>query len=80
MHHSDTYLEPLIPGMIEIGIDICRGRFPRMTLWGCRKGIRPVAFHGGIDIAAIDFAEADEAAIRRRCGGRLIPMGRTAGS
>ena len=24
-----------------------------------------IAFHGGIDIAAIDFAEADEAAIRR---------------
>lgn len=66
MHHSDTYLEPLIPGMIEIGIDIWQGAIPQNDIVGLQKRYKgQIAFHGGIDIAAIDFAEADEAAIRR---------------
>lgn len=65
MHHSDTYLEPLIPGMIEIGIDIWQGAIPQNDIVELQKTYRgQIAFHGGIDIAAIDFPEPDEEAIR----------------
>lgn len=66
MHHSDTFLEPLIPGMIRIGIDIWQGAIPQNDIASLQKQYRgQIAFHGGIDIAAIDFPEEDEEEIRR---------------
>lgn len=66
MHHSDTYLEPLIPGMIEIGIDIWQGAIPQNDIAALQREYQgQIAFHGGIDIAAIDFPESDEQQIRR---------------
>lgn len=66
MHHSDTYLEPLLPGMIEIGIDIWQGVIPQNDIAGLQRTYRgQIAFHGGIDIAAIDFPNPDEGQIRR---------------
>lgn len=65
MHHSDTFLEPLIPGMIDIGIDIWQGAIPQNDIVGLQKKYKgQIAFHGGIDIAAIDFPEPDEEAVR----------------
>ncbi|MCC8138880.1 MAG: methyltransferase [Lachnospiraceae bacterium] len=66
MHHSDTFLEPLIPGMIDIGIDIWQGAIPQNDLVKLQKEYRgKIAFQGGIDIAAIDFPQPDEAKIRQ---------------
>lgn len=66
MHHSDTYLEPLIPGMIEIGIDIWQGVIPQNDIVALQKQYKgKIAYHGGIDIAAIDFPKPDEEKIRR---------------
>ena len=65
MHHSDTFLEPLIPGMIEIGIDIWQGVIPQNDIVKLQKLYQgSIGFHGGIDIASIDHKVANEAAIR----------------
>lgn len=65
MHHSDTYLEPLIPGMIDLGIDIWQGAIPQNDIARLQQMFHgQIAFHGGIDIAAIDFPDPDEGAIR----------------
>lgn len=66
MHHSDTYLEPLIPGMIDIGIDIWQGVIPQNDIVMLQEKYRgKIAFHGGIDIAAIDFPQPEEEKIRQ---------------
>lgn len=66
MHHSDTFLEPLIPGMIEIGIDIWQGAIPQNDIVRLQKEYHgKIAFHGGIDIAAIDHAVPVEENIRK---------------
>ena len=65
MHHSDTFLEPLIPGMIKIGIDIWQGAIPQNDIVKLQKEYKgKIAFHGGIDIALIDHPVADEDMIR----------------
>lgn len=65
MHHSDTFLEPLIPDMIELGIDIWQGAIPQNDIVKLQKTYKgQIAYHGGIDIAAIDFPEPDEEKIR----------------
>ncbi len=65
IHHSDTFLEPLIPGMIEIGIDVWQGCIPQNDLVKLQKEYGgQIGFMGGIDIAAIDHADCPEEAIR----------------
>lgn len=65
MHHSDTYLEPLIPDLIDMGIDIWQGAIPQNDIVMLQNTYRgKIAYHGGIDIAAIDFPEPDEAEVR----------------
>jgi hypothetical protein len=65
IHHSDTYLEPLIPDMIELGIDVWQGCIPQNDIVGLQKKYRgKIAFMGGIDIAKIDRSDFDEAEIR----------------
>jgi len=65
MHHSDTYLEPLIPEMIELKIDIWQGAIPQNDIVMLQKKYRGrIAYHGGIDIAAIDYPIPDEDKIR----------------
>ncbi len=79
MHHSDTFLEPLIPGMIDIGIDIWQGVIPQNDIVMLQKTYKgQIAFHGGIDIAAIDFPVPDEGKIRaevRRAVDTYAPNG-----
>lgn len=65
MHHSDTFLEPLVPDMIEMGIDIWQGVIPQNDIVKLQKIYRgQIAFHGGIDIAAIDNEYSTEEQIR----------------
>ncbi len=65
IHHSDTFLEPLIPDMIEMGIDVWQGCIPQNDIVKLQKTYRgQIAFMGGIDIAKIDRPNYDEAEIR----------------
>ncbi len=66
IHHSDTFLEPLIPDMIELGIDVWQGCIPQNDIVSLQKTYRgKIAFMGGIDIASVDRENYDEAEIRR---------------
>ena len=66
IHHSDTYLEPLIPDMIEMGIDVWQGCIPQNDIVMLQKMYRgQIAFMGGIDIAKIDRAHFSEQEIRK---------------
>lgn len=83
IHHSDTFLEPLVPKMADMGIDVWQGCIPQNDIVRLQKELRGrIAFMGGIDIARIDRADHDEAEIRaevRRAvdayapGGGFIP-------
>ncbi len=65
IHHSDTFLEPLIPEMIEIGIDVWQGCIPQNDIVKLQKEYRgKIAFMGGIDVAKIDRPDYDETEIR----------------
>jgi len=65
IHHSDTFLEPLIPEMIELGIDVWQGCIPQNDIVKLQKAYRGrIAFMGGIDVAKIDREDYDEAEIR----------------
>ena len=65
IHHSDSFLEPLIPEMIEIGIDVWQGCIPQNDLVRLQKDFHgKIGFMGGIDIAAIDHADCPEEAVR----------------
>lgn len=65
IHHSDTYLEPLIPDMVELGIDVWQGCIPQNDIVKLQKEYRGrIAFMGGIDIAKIDRKDYDEEEIR----------------
>ena len=83
IHHSDTYLEPLVPEMAEIGIDVWQGCTPQNDLVALQEKLRgKIAFMGGIDIARIDRSDSSEEEIRQEVrravdtyapGGGLIP-------
>ncbi len=66
IHHSDTFLEPLIPDMIEMGIDVWQGCIPQNDLVALQKQYHgKIGFMGGIDIAKIDYPACPEEEIRR---------------
>ena len=56
MHHSDSYCEPLVPHMIDVGIDIWQGV---MTTNNIPKLIKEygdkITFFGGIDSSSVDY-------------------------
>lgn len=70
MHHSDTFLEPLVDDMIEIGVDICQGVLPNNNIkMMCEKAAGKMLIMGGID-SVVDREDATEEEIRketRRC-------------
>lgn len=65
MHHADSFLEPIVEDMAEIGIDIWQGALPENDIPGIlqRLGGR-MTLMGGIDVAAIDKQDSSEAQIR----------------
>lgn len=79
IHHSDTFLEPLIADMIEIGIDVWQGCIPQNDIVSLQKKYKgKIGFMGGIDIAKIDRSNYDEAEIRaevRRAIDTYAPYG-----
>lgn len=79
IHHSDTYLDPLVDDMVEIGVDVWQGAIPQNDIVSIQKRINgKMAIMGGIDAAIIDMPEADEEIIRqevRRCIDTYCPQG-----
>ena len=83
MHHSDSFLEPIVTDMEEIGINIWQGALPQNDLVKLQKEIKgELIFMGGIDAAVIDHPVVQEDVIRkevrRACdtyipGGNFIP-------
>lgn len=82
MHHSDSYCEPIVQDMIDIGIDIWQGVLPTIDIPKLQREFgKKIVFMGGID-SAIDMKDYDETQIReevrRACreyapGGSFIP-------
>lgn len=79
MHHSDSFCEPLVEDMAELGIDIWQGVIPQNDIVKLQKQLGGrMALMGGIDAQVIDKPEADEQVIRgevRRCIDTYCPQG-----
>lgn len=83
MHHSDSFGEPIVPDMVEIGIDIWQGILPQNDIPKLQKiTYGKMLLMGGIDSALVDIKDYDEevirAEVRRACdtyvpGGGFIP-------
>jgi len=83
MHHADSFLEPIVKDMEEIGINIWQGALPQNDLVRLQKEIKgDIIFMGGIDASVIDHPDVWEDVIRkevrRACetyipGGNFIP-------
>ena len=64
MHHGDSYMEPIVEDMAEIGIDIWQGVLPTNDIVAISKKLNGrMALMGGID-SVIDRADATEDEIR----------------
>lgn len=79
IHHSDTFLEPLLPEMAKMGIDVWQGCIPQNDIIRLQQENRgKIGFMGGIDIAKIDREDASEEEIRqevRRAIDTYVPYG-----
>lgn len=83
MHHADSYCEPIVEDMAEIGIDIWQGVLPSNDIPAMQKKLDGrMVLMGGIDAAIVDRADSTEDEIRqevrRACdeyapGGHFIP-------
>ena len=65
MHHGDSYMEPLVEDMAEIGVDIWQGVLPSNNIAAISEKVGcKMLLMGGID-SVIDRADAGEEEIRR---------------
>jgi len=83
IHHADSFCEPIVEDMAEIGIDIWQGVLPQNNIPKIQKILDGrMALMGGIDAGIVDAKDAAEevvrAEVRRACddyvpGGNFIP-------
>lgn len=83
MHHADSFCEPIVKDMVEIGIDIWQGVLPENDIQKIKKETDyKLTLMGGIDASIVDKKDIDENIIReevrRACreyseGGMFIP-------
>ncbi len=65
MHHADSFLEPIVDDMVEIGVDIWQGVLPQNDIGAIQKRLGGrLTLMGGIDAAIVDRQDATEAEIR----------------
>lgn len=65
MHHSDSYCQPIVEDMAEIGVDIWQGVLPSNDIKAISEKVGDqMLLMGGID-SVIDRADASEEEIRR---------------
>ncbi len=83
MHHSDTYCQPIVKDMVEIGIDIWEGTLPSNDIQQIKKDTDyKLTLMGGVDASVVDHKDWSEDVVRaevaRACreyseGGCFIP-------
>ncbi|MDR1573374.1 MAG: uroporphyrinogen decarboxylase (URO-D) [Clostridiales Family XIII bacterium] len=83
IHHADSFLEPIVQDMAEIGIDVWQGALPQNDILRLQKELDGrMAMMGGLDSASLDRSDSTEEEIRaetrRVCetygpGGCFIP-------
>ena len=83
MHHADSFLEPIVKDMVEIGIDFWQGALPTNDIQKIKKETDyKMLIMGGIDVTVADVPNWTEEVIRaevaRACkayseGGMFIP-------
>lgn len=65
IHHSDSYGQNLIPGMIKMGIDIWQGAMSTNDIAGAiEKFGGQISFQGGIDNGKVDRVDWSKEAVR----------------
>jgi len=78
MHHADSYCAPIVPDMIDLGVDIWQGVLPTNDIPALQKqfGDR-IVFMGGIDsiIDRAGWTEAEARAETRRALETYVPGG-----
>ena len=66
MHHADSFLEPIVEDMAEIGIDIWQGALPENDIPGILQKLGGrMTLMGGIDVAVADRPDSTEGEVRR---------------
>lgn len=83
MHHADSFMEPIVEDMVELGIDIWQGVLPQNDIVKLQEQLHGrMVLMGGIDAAIVDRNDTHEdmirAEVRRACttygpGGGFIP-------
>ena len=83
MHHADSFMEPIVEDMVELGISIWQGVLPQNDIVKLQEQLQGrMLLMGGIDAAIVDRQNTPEAVIRkevrRACatygpGGGFIP-------
>ena len=83
MHHADSFMEPIVEDMVELGIDIWQGVLPENYIPKLQKQLDGrMVLMGGIDASIVDRQDSTEEEIRkevrRACeaygpGGHFIP-------
>lgn len=83
MHHADSFMEPIVEDMVELGIDIWQGVLPQNDIVKLQEELQGrMVLMGGIDAAIVDCKDTPEDVIRtevrRACttygpGGGFIP-------
>ncbi len=83
MHHADSFMEPIVEDMVELGVDIWQGVLPQNDIVKLQNQLKGrMVLMGGIDAAIVDRKDSTEdeirTEVRRACstygpGGGFIP-------
>ena len=66
MHHADSFMEPIIEDMVDLGIDIWQGTLPQNDIPKLQKQLNGrMTLMGGIDASIVDRVESTEEEIRK---------------
>lgn len=83
MHHADSFCEPIVEDMVDLGIDVWQGVLPQNDIVKLQKQLDGrMTLMGGIDASIVDREDSTEeeirAEVKRVCetyapGGHFIP-------
>ena len=66
MHHADSFMEPIIEDMVDLGIDIWQGTLPQNDIPKLQKQLNGrMTLMGGIDASIVDRVDSTEEEIRK---------------
>jgi hypothetical protein len=65
MHHADSFMEPIVEDMVELGIDVWQGVLPENDIGRLQKQLGGrMTLMGGIDSGVVDREDSTETEIR----------------